>query len=354
MSTPADHESRRQRQADAVAREVMRGAKVESDADYQAVLVSGDRVNHLLHFIVGIFTCGWWWIVWIFFALTGGEKRYIVRTDEFGNTRVEKGKDLAKGIVAAVVGGAILLMVFLIVVSAVSGSGSETSSGDAVPTSGVTPTRTPTPEPVEPTASSLGGVPAITAEPTVDVKPTVTSTSTATATATPEPTPVPGYGAGTYAVGRDITPGIYAGRAGEGLFASCYWARLSGVSGQLDDIIANDNANGQFYIHVLESDGYLEVGCRIVPIEEWPLPDAPSASVEPGMHLVGRDIAPGTYQGEAGTGFLDSCYWGRLSGLSGELDDIIANDNANGSFYVSVSPTDVALATHCALELVEE
>ncbi len=177
---------------------------------------------------------------------------------------------------------------------------------------------------------------------------------TTPATATPEPTPVPGYRAGTHAVGRDITPGIYAGRAGEGLFDSCYWARLSGVSGELDDIIANDNANGQFYIHVLESDGYLEVGCRIVPIEEWPLPDEPSTSVEPGMHLVGRDIAPGTYQGEAGTGLLDSCYWGRLSGLSGELDDIIANDNANGSFYVSVSPTDIALATHCALELVEE
>ena len=119
MGTSNGHEGRRQRQSDAVAREVMRGAKVESDADYQAVLVSGNRVNHLLHFFVGIFTCGWWWIVWIFLALTGGEKRYIVRTDEFGNTRVEKGKDLAKGVIAAVVGGAILLFVFLTIVSAI-------------------------------------------------------------------------------------------------------------------------------------------------------------------------------------------------------------------------------------------
>ena len=120
MSSPTEKDDRREKQANAVAREVMQGARVESDAAYQAVLVSGGRVNHLLHFIVGVFTCGWWWIVWIFLAITGGEKRYVVRTDEFGNTRVEKGKALAKGVIAAVVGGAILFLIFIIGLGAVT------------------------------------------------------------------------------------------------------------------------------------------------------------------------------------------------------------------------------------------
>ena len=50
---------------------------------------------------------------------------------------------------------------------------------------------------------------------------------------------------------------------------------------------------------------------------------------------------------------MDSCYWGRLSGLSGDLDDIIANDNANGPFYVTVMESDVALTTACNLGLAE-
>ncbi len=184
--------------------------------------------------------------------------------------------------------------------------------------------------------------------------PTSTPTPVPTATPTPTATPVPGWGPGTLAVGRDIEPGIYAGKAGLGVFDSCYWARLRGVSGDLSDIIANDNAIGQFYISVSDSDEYLEVACRITPLSDWPEPEEPPQSIEPGIHLVGRDITPGTYQGEAGTGVLESCYWGRLSGLSGGFDDIIANDNAIGSFYVSVLPTDTALSTHCALERVEE
>ena len=55
-----------------------------------------------------------------------------------------------------------------------------------------------------------------------------------------------------------------------------------------------------------------------------------------GMYLVGRDITPGTYRGKAGTDVLSSCYWARLSGLSEDFDDLIANDNATGSYYVSV------------------
>lgn len=73
-----------------IMREVAQGGRVESQGDYMAVLVYGKRVNHLLHFFVGLFTFGFWWIVWIFMAIFGGEKRKMVQVDDFGNVMVQK------------------------------------------------------------------------------------------------------------------------------------------------------------------------------------------------------------------------------------------------------------------------
>ena len=71
----------------------------------------------MLHFFIGIFTCGFWWLVWLFLGVTGGEKRYIVRTDEFGNTRVERPDSRANSkplvIIAAIIGGAVLLLIIV-------------------------------------------------------------------------------------------------------------------------------------------------------------------------------------------------------------------------------------------------
>jgi hypothetical protein len=69
---------------------VVQGGRVESQSDTMAVIVTGHRVNHLLHFLIGIFTCGLWWIVWLILALTGGERRQIITVDEFGNVSVQR------------------------------------------------------------------------------------------------------------------------------------------------------------------------------------------------------------------------------------------------------------------------
>lgn len=61
-----------------------------------------------------------------------------------------------------------------------------------------------------------------------------------------------------------------------------------------------------------------------------------------GIFLVGTDIQPGTYRGNAAGG---SCYWARLSGTSGEFEDIIANGNADGPTIVTVESGDVAFET---------
>ena len=159
--------------------------------------------------------------------------------------------------------------------------------------------------------------------------------------------PLSKIGPGTYLVGRDVTPGIYRGEAGTEVRDSCYWARLSGVSGDSSDTIANDIAKGQFYVEVMDTDKYLEIGCHIVPLDAWPIPDAPLSKIGPGTYLVGRDVTPGIYRGEAGTEVRDSCYWARLSGVSGDSSDTIANDIAKGQFYVEVMDTDKYLEIGC-------
>ena len=156
---------------------------------------------------------------------------------------------------------------------------------------------------------------------------------------------------GTHIVGRDIRPGVYAGMARTGALDSCSWTRLSGVSGELSDVIAIDNARGQFYVEILDTDKYFKTGCSMTHLDDWPTPDEPLSKIEIGTHIVGRDIRPGVYAGMAGTGALDSCSWTRLSGVSGELSDVIAIDNARGQFYVEILDTDKYFKTGCVLEI---
>jgi hypothetical protein len=74
---------------------------------------------------------------------------------------------------------------------------------------------------------------------------------------------------------------------------------------------------------------------------------ADSAEVGPGTLVVGTDIAPGRYRTEAGADIMDSCYWARLSDLSGSFESIIANGNAQGATTIEVAASDAALETDC-------
>lgn len=69
---------------------VQQGWRVEWQTDHQAIMVRGNRVNHLLHLILTLITVGWWTIVWILIAIFGGEKRQMVNVDEFGNVSMQK------------------------------------------------------------------------------------------------------------------------------------------------------------------------------------------------------------------------------------------------------------------------
>ncbi len=67
--------------------EIVHGGRIETQDQTMAVLVYGRRVNHLLHFFIGLFTFGLWWFVWILLAITGGEKRRMITVDENGSVR---------------------------------------------------------------------------------------------------------------------------------------------------------------------------------------------------------------------------------------------------------------------------
>src|SRR5262249_41052486 len=83
-------EERKSLLARAVSNEVRQGFRIESQTDNQAVLVKGNRPNHLLHLLLTIFTLGTWGIVWIAVAIFGGEKREVVEVDEYGHTNIQR------------------------------------------------------------------------------------------------------------------------------------------------------------------------------------------------------------------------------------------------------------------------
>jgi hypothetical protein len=61
-----------------------------------------------------------------------------------------------------------------------------------------------------------------------------------------------------------------------------------------------------------------------------------------GTYIVGTDVAAGTWRSTGG----DLCYWARLSGFGGTLNDIVANDNAHGGpAIVTIAGSDIGFAT---------
>ena len=86
-------EEQKQLLARQIGRSVAQGRRVESQGDFQAVLVRGRRPNHILHLILTLCTFwimgGWAWI-WIALAVFGGEKREVVMVDEYGNVTLSK------------------------------------------------------------------------------------------------------------------------------------------------------------------------------------------------------------------------------------------------------------------------
>ena len=180
--------------------------------------------------------------------------------------------------------------------------------------------------------------PTATPFPTARPLPTPTSEPTPTPTPVPSPTPTPvpaqGFGDGTWIVGSDIQPGTYA--TGPGL-EFCSWKRLSGFSGDFDDIIAIDISPRPIVTILATDAGFTSGGCN-----RWmPIADALTTPSGDGTWVVGNEFAPGTYSAPGS----DFCSWKRLSGFSGDFDDIIAIDVDSGRQVVTIEETDVGFTS---------
>jgi hypothetical protein len=84
-TTPVSDNDRRNIIAQQIQASAVRGLRVESQDRYQAILLEGQPVNHVLHAILTLGTCGLWGIVWAVLAATGGQKRHLISVDEYGN-----------------------------------------------------------------------------------------------------------------------------------------------------------------------------------------------------------------------------------------------------------------------------
>jgi hypothetical protein len=144
----------------------------------------------------------------------------------------------------------------------------------------------------------------------------------------------PTFGAGTKVVGKDIAAGTYRTRGGNG----CYWERLKGFGGSLDEIAANNIATGPEVVTITAEDkGFNSQRCGTWTSDLAPITNSLAAPFGQGKFIVNTDIAPGTWQASGGEG----CYWERLSGFGGVLDDIIANNVTDGPAVVTIAPNDV-------------
>ncbi len=135
----------------------------------------------------------------------------------------------------------------------------------------------------------------------------------------------------------DIAPGRYFTDPS----SACYWERLSGVGGTLDDVITNEFIgfdSGQEIVHIDGADHAFATDADCGTWNRSPRAGPPSGTIVPGRWLVGRQLQAGEYttMSEAG------CYWERLRGFSGELRHIIANDFVGdaGQQVVSISASD--------------
>ena len=83
-------EERKELLARHLASLLTQGRRIESQSDFQAVLVIGRPVNHVFHIIATLVTIGLWGIVWLSMVGFGGERRELMRVDEWGNTSISK------------------------------------------------------------------------------------------------------------------------------------------------------------------------------------------------------------------------------------------------------------------------
>jgi hypothetical protein len=143
----------------------------------------------------------------------------------------------------------------------------------------------------------------------------------------------PHFKDGTHLVGEDIESGTYRAKNPS---SSCYYARLSGLSGSLNEILANDNTGDPAVVTILEGDkAFQSRGCGTWT-QDLSAITSDTTTFDDGILIVRTDIEPGTYRNKGQTG----CYYARLKDFTGGLGSILANNNTDDQAIVTILATD--------------
>jgi hypothetical protein len=174
---------------------------------------------------------------------------------------------------------------------------------------------------------------ALTAESTTTsertTQPTTSAPTTTEAPTTTAP-PLPGFGAGTQLVGTDVQPGRYTSEGG----TTCYWERLSGLSGTFEEIIVNATVEGQAIVEIVAGDAaFSSSGCGRWTV--YQAPPSPVTEFGSGDWVVGEQIVPGRYQADG-----ELCYWERAGGFTHDFGEILANGLPEGRAVVEIPAGD--------------
>lgn len=150
------------------------------------------------------------------------------------------------------------------------------------------------------------------------------------------PPPLVTFGAGTHLVPSEVPAGRYITGGGSG----CYAERLSGLGGELGDIIANVFVGSAVRV-IVDLDGtevaFKSDGDCGTWTNQLSARSDPSAEFGGGHWVVGDDITPGLWRNSDSSG---ACYWERLGGFSWELGDIIANEFTYDISTVQIHASD--------------
>jgi hypothetical protein len=104
----------------------------------------------------------------------------------------------------------------------------------------------------------------------------------------------------------------------------------------IDDIISNDNTDAPAVATIAATDkGFESQNCGTWTKDLSRITTS-KTSFDDGTFIVGTDITAGTYKNSGG----DACYFARLRGFGGTIDDIIANNNVSAPTIVTISSSD--------------
>lgn len=204
----------------------------------------------------------------------------------------------------------VIVLILIVIGAANSGKGTDSTTSNT------------------PATQSVAQTPAATA--------TTALTPTATPTTAPTPKPTPSYanfGDGTFQIGKDIQPGTYRTRDSS---PGCYFARLKGFGGTVGEIIANNNTDAPAIVTIAPTDkGFESQNCGTWTKDLSQITTT-KTSFNDGIYIIGTDITPGTYKNTGSSG----CYYARLSGFGGTIDNIVTNNNVDTATIVTIAPSD--------------